>query len=444
MRLFISYSRVDKPTCNQIVDLLDAHEVWFDHRIKAGEDWWIRIVQQLEWCEGFIYLLSPESVESKYCNQECEIAIKQSKMIIPVVIRSRTTVPDYLSHIHYVDLSTGITNNVRGVVDLLNALLDAERSFHEQKLIQTNNSLTDKDLTPPAIDDAGSNPDPLDNLPYNYVYRLDQRTSKQHTKKAYYRWVCVYLEDVAGIDPISPRERKKFLSSVPRRLLKENLNPSQLRGWLGVLKAKGLAKVTQPRSAIVTLSDMLAEDGVVDETLPHRLRALNVSVPDSDNGSQNLLDEDEIRMLLTYLDSQPKDYLFVRNATIVTLAFVLRSSAIANSRWSNFQFTDKRVFYVDQNSKPKSLPRNAHKYLQLWKEAILNSQIQATIDSDSYVLRNFSSTGKILETPLSNYTVPDVVASVAKNAGISGHINADRLRLSVRKIGKEFDVSEMF
>ena len=33
MRLFVSYARVDKPYCIQIVDTLSAHDVWFDERL---------------------------------------------------------------------------------------------------------------------------------------------------------------------------------------------------------------------------------------------------------------------------------------------------------------------------------------------------------------------------------------------------------------------------
>ena len=63
--IFISYARVDKPLCKQIVERLsDVHEVWYDRRLFAAQDWWNEIQHQLHWCEGFVYLLSPESVAS--------------------------------------------------------------------------------------------------------------------------------------------------------------------------------------------------------------------------------------------------------------------------------------------------------------------------------------------------------------------------------------------
>jgi hypothetical protein len=36
--------------------------------------WWEEIQKRIAWCDGFIYLLSPESIESEYCQKEFKIA----------------------------------------------------------------------------------------------------------------------------------------------------------------------------------------------------------------------------------------------------------------------------------------------------------------------------------------------------------------------------------
>ena len=78
MRLFVSYARVDKPLCKQVVERLsDVHDVWYDKRLHAGMDWWEEIQERLAWCDGFVYLLSPESVKSEYCQREFVIAVEQ-------------------------------------------------------------------------------------------------------------------------------------------------------------------------------------------------------------------------------------------------------------------------------------------------------------------------------------------------------------------------------
>ena len=130
MRLFISYARVDKPYCVQIADTLDAHETWFDQRLYAGQKWWKEILKRLEWCEGFVYLLSPDSVASDYCRQEYTIAKESGRKVFPVLITELTPIPEELQSIHYADLSHGLTPDA--VKSLLNAIYLAELELHER------------------------------------------------------------------------------------------------------------------------------------------------------------------------------------------------------------------------------------------------------------------------------------------------------------------------
>lgn len=135
MRLFISYARVDKYYCLQIVDMLDVHEVWFDNRLHAGQQWWSQIRRMLEWCDGFVYLLSPDSVTSKYCQKEFEIARSLDKHIFPVLIQARTPIPASLEHIQYVNFSEGITADA--VKLILNSIYVVERQ-NDQAAAPTN------------------------------------------------------------------------------------------------------------------------------------------------------------------------------------------------------------------------------------------------------------------------------------------------------------------
>lgn len=125
MRIFVSYARVDKPFCIQIVDTLDVHETWYDQRLYAGQNWWKEILRRLDWCESFVYLLSPDSIASEYCRKEFELAHSLGKHIVPVLIRSEVTLPDNLKDMQYVDLTNGIT--IDAVKVLLNSIYIAER-----------------------------------------------------------------------------------------------------------------------------------------------------------------------------------------------------------------------------------------------------------------------------------------------------------------------------
>ncbi|MCY4018798.1 MAG: SUMF1/EgtB/PvdO family nonheme iron enzyme [Chloroflexi bacterium] len=125
MKIFVSYARVDKPYCIRIIETLHAHDVWYDQRLYAGQDWWKEILRRLDWCEVFIYLLSPDSVASLYCRRELEIARRLKRQVIPVLINKDTVLPDKMRDWQYVDLSEKLT--VENVTQLLNSILVVER-----------------------------------------------------------------------------------------------------------------------------------------------------------------------------------------------------------------------------------------------------------------------------------------------------------------------------
>ncbi len=153
MRLFLSYARVDKPYAIQVVNMLDIHEIWYDQRLYAGQDWWREILRRLDWCDGFVYLLSPDSVASEYCRKEAELAKMLRRPIFPIIVRDHTLIPDTMNDIkelQYVDLSKGIDPDTVKV--LLNSIYLAERA--QQKVrpmsVETIGSSNDVMMLPPA------------------------------------------------------------------------------------------------------------------------------------------------------------------------------------------------------------------------------------------------------------------------------------------------------
>ena len=146
MKIFVSYARVDKPYCIRIIETLHAHDVWYDQRLYAGQDWWKEILRRLDWSEVFVYLLSPDSVASLYCRRELELALRLKRDIIPVLINSETVLPETMKDWQYVDLSDSLT--VENVSQLLNAVLMVER----QRASSAGR--------PAAIEDGGSGPAP--------------------------------------------------------------------------------------------------------------------------------------------------------------------------------------------------------------------------------------------------------------------------------------------
>ena len=93
VRVFISYSRRDKEFVRKLHDGLVANgfETWVDWEgIPLGTDWWQEIVEGIQGCDNFLFVISPESVSSKVCADEIQVAIESSKRLVPVVIREET------------------------------------------------------------------------------------------------------------------------------------------------------------------------------------------------------------------------------------------------------------------------------------------------------------------------------------------------------------------
>ena len=88
--VFISYSRKDKDFVKTLHLALaqcdrDAWVDWED--ILPTADWWQEIERGIEAANTFVFVVSPDSVASKVCNQEIDHAIHHNKRLVPVVRR---------------------------------------------------------------------------------------------------------------------------------------------------------------------------------------------------------------------------------------------------------------------------------------------------------------------------------------------------------------------
>jgi WD40 repeat protein len=91
---FISYSRKDKRFARKLKDALESMEVdvWVDWEdIPHGADWRDEIRKSIQASDSFVFILSPDSLKSKVCTEELEIAVELNKKIIPVLYREIET-----------------------------------------------------------------------------------------------------------------------------------------------------------------------------------------------------------------------------------------------------------------------------------------------------------------------------------------------------------------
>ncbi len=93
-RVFVSYSHKDAPVVREIVDALKASglSVWSDQSLAAGTDWAADMEKALRQSDAFIFVISPESLESPSVNFELGVALSRAAdspdlRIIPLMVK---------------------------------------------------------------------------------------------------------------------------------------------------------------------------------------------------------------------------------------------------------------------------------------------------------------------------------------------------------------------
>lgn len=115
-RIFISYSRADKRDVESLSAMLaEHHTVWYDKGLDEtiGQDWWQTLLKEIAAADIFIFLISRESVESKYCRAELEEAQRLRKPIMPILVRSKTEIPRELRRIQTLNMIEGLTEDAK-------------------------------------------------------------------------------------------------------------------------------------------------------------------------------------------------------------------------------------------------------------------------------------------------------------------------------------------
>jgi hypothetical protein len=89
--VFISYSRKDKAFVQQLHQGLVAQkrDVWIDWEdIPATADWWNEIKGGIDSANNVLYIISPDSAESKVCQDELAYAVSSNKRLIPILYKT--------------------------------------------------------------------------------------------------------------------------------------------------------------------------------------------------------------------------------------------------------------------------------------------------------------------------------------------------------------------
>jgi WD40 repeat protein len=109
--VFISYSRKDKVFVQHLAAALEqrGRDAWIDwDDIKPAENFMDAIYAAIEEAQTFVFIISPDSVESVVCGRELGHALKHNKRLIPLVFKDAPAdkVPPALNVLNWIHLST--------------------------------------------------------------------------------------------------------------------------------------------------------------------------------------------------------------------------------------------------------------------------------------------------------------------------------------------------
>jgi len=120
--IFISYAHTDRSFVDHFSSDLRKRQikVWFDERIKSGEDWQEQINKAIEITDAFVLILSPDNNESKNVKQELTKAIELKKKIFPIMYKY-CEAPNVIRPLQYIKINN---NYEKAVAELVERLLE--------------------------------------------------------------------------------------------------------------------------------------------------------------------------------------------------------------------------------------------------------------------------------------------------------------------------------
>jgi WD40 repeat protein len=136
-KVFISHAEKDQKIRNKIDKYLrrEGLTIWTNKSdIKTGVEFQTEINRGIEGADNFIYLMSPDSLQSKYCQEELKHALSHNKRIIPLLIKPLDIeqIPQQLRVIEFIDFNKDKTENYHQSLSQLLKVLDRDCYYYEQ------------------------------------------------------------------------------------------------------------------------------------------------------------------------------------------------------------------------------------------------------------------------------------------------------------------------
>ncbi len=134
LTVFISYSRRDLEFAEAVADRLDAAdiEILIDKRnLPYGEEWKAELLQFIRSSDTVLFVVSPHSIASEWCNWELEHTKRESKRLVPIVLEPVEVdgLPSAVADIHLLSfedhwrLGGGASETFDETVEMLRSIL---------------------------------------------------------------------------------------------------------------------------------------------------------------------------------------------------------------------------------------------------------------------------------------------------------------------------------
>jgi hypothetical protein len=158
-KIFISYSRKSRA---QVVTLADdltllGYSVWFDKELIGGHNWWEVILENIRFCDVFLFTVASDSLQSTPCQREIAYAQSLNKPIVPVLVDTSINIsllPPSLQAVQFVDYTTP----------------------SKETIGKLNRALISLPLTPALPDPLPTPPE----MPLSHVAEINKRIAQSH------------------------------------------------------------------------------------------------------------------------------------------------------------------------------------------------------------------------------------------------------------------------
>lgn len=137
-QVFLSYSEQERDVMHKVIQSLmrEGFTVWTNKTdIKTGQDFQTMIDRGIEEADNLVFLMSPASLASEYCQKELALARQYNKRIIPLLIApvELERVPPELRSLQFINLTDNeVAEDYQADLDKVIRALREEASYYEQ------------------------------------------------------------------------------------------------------------------------------------------------------------------------------------------------------------------------------------------------------------------------------------------------------------------------